>query len=465
MIHRLNVFFLSITLVLSQIFIINSANAATVGGWSLSNPIAKGASTVYTGIKNVTINGADYVKKGTAIVTPTATGVAKVLARGVAGYALSIAVEQILGAVDWVLDPANNRIVYFTDAKFDGYLVRLHVDPYWNSDSYYRDNMDAVVADFYNYYANMNATMNPLWAKFVYTGAKVVKLAEGSYELRHDGYLKNPDGTTYNDCKQTSKGYCVAALTSKPHETEARTEKYLPLDVVAQKVIDNAESNSDQNKKAASQTATQAAAADMVEDATKDDTKARPIAQQLEASAKTIPADEAVAEKANEATGEQTKNPDKPDTTDLKLTFPIFCDWATTVCEAAQTVISFPTTLTDWWTTGKEKAEGWATSISEAWTEVKDWVKPEQPAEQETKVDIQESVSPPTENNYLQWNAYCPFTAKSDEISINGENSSLSSDLTSWCTMASEIKPFVLLAGALAALMIVSGVGLGRSED
>ena len=122
----------------------------------------------------------------------------------------------------------------------------------------------------------------------------------------------------------------------------------------------------------------------------------------------------------------------------------MLCGLMPVVCEAAQVVV---------------------VRVPEAIEAVKEWVKPEEPVERETKVDVEPSPVAPSETNYLQWNAYCPFSAKSDDISLNGENSTLSSDLTSWCTMASEIKPFVLLAGALASLMIVSGVGLGRSED
>src|SRR5690606_40742610 len=96
----------SILLVYS-LFFTNTANASTVGGWSMGNPIAQGASTVYEGSKNVIINGADYVKKGAATITPSASNVAKTLGKGVAGVALSVAVEQLLGAVDWILDPAN----------------------------------------------------------------------------------------------------------------------------------------------------------------------------------------------------------------------------------------------------------------------------------------------------------------------------------------------------------------------
>jgi hypothetical protein len=284
----------SITLVLFFCINLISTNiyASNVGGWSMSNPVSKGASTVYTGIKNITLNGADYVKKGTAIVTPTATGVAKVLARGVAGYALSVAVEQLLGAVDWVLDPANNRITY--------------VDPTAISPAQ-QSCIDLAIEMFGSTHSFVKKT------KYITSGDLRGKCVVDGF-----GVIGEPKTTD----------------TSVPDQT-----KSIPLDVVAQQVISNA-----QNGDTQAQVATGAAAADIVAEAETDQTgvKARPIAQQLEASSTTKPADEAAADKANEATGEQTKNPDKPDTTDLKLTFPIFCNWAPTVCDAALTVISFP---------------------------------------------------------------------------------------------------------------------------
>jgi len=93
-------------------FIFMQSARAAVGGWNLSNPVAQGASTIYDATKNVVINGKDFVKDSWVKITPNASQVAKVLARGAAGYALSVAVEQLIGAVDWVLDPANNQIKY-----------------------------------------------------------------------------------------------------------------------------------------------------------------------------------------------------------------------------------------------------------------------------------------------------------------------------------------------------------------
>ncbi|MEG0750328.1 MAG: endo-1,4-beta-xylanase, partial [Carnobacterium sp.] len=104
--------FLVYLICLSVLFRPTFAHASNLGGWTLSNPVAKAASTLYQGAKDVMINGKNVAKTSTALITPRAIDVSKVLARGVAGYALSVAVEQLLGAVDWVLDPVNHEIRY-----------------------------------------------------------------------------------------------------------------------------------------------------------------------------------------------------------------------------------------------------------------------------------------------------------------------------------------------------------------
>ncbi len=92
----------------------NAARAASLGGWSLGGGVAQGASTVYNGSKEIILNGAKKLATGTAKITPAATDVAKLLGKGGGGLALSVAVEQLIGAVGWVLDPANNQIKYHT---------------------------------------------------------------------------------------------------------------------------------------------------------------------------------------------------------------------------------------------------------------------------------------------------------------------------------------------------------------
>lgn len=430
MVHRFNIFLLSIALVIAQVITMNQALASNVGGWSMSNPVAKGASTVYTGIKNITLNGADYVKKGTAIVTPTATGVAKVLARGAGGFALSIAVEQLLGAVDWVLDPANNQIKYIVPSS----------DPVSPQNKYYWQYNS--ISKFTTAAAALESTCR------AYLGSsykEITNIVISTDTARANCVSKAGDSVQSSVQRVLNPAYDPLA---KPEE------KTLPLDVVAQKVISNAESGD-----AAAQEATKAAAADIVAEAETDNVKARPIVNQLEANAKTqTDAD------ANTATGTQTQNPTKPETTDLALEFPAFCGWAPQVCEAAQVVISFPQTLTNWWETGKSKADIWAQSISEAWTSTKEWMNKEETPEKETVVDIDQTIPVVPNTSYFNWGAYCPFSPGSQTISLENTSAGIDYDLTSWCELASDIRPFVLAAGALMSFLIAAGVVMGRDD-
>ena len=403
--------FLSFTLYFNGF---SQAYAANVGGWSLSNPISKGASVIYDATKNVVINGKDFVKDSWVKITPTANQVAKVLARGGAGYALSVAVEQLLGAVDWVLDPENNRIIYYPPQEPSGL---------WSTDG----------------------------VNYIYTSgtaASRAKCAEkgqtyrGYDHTRRYALCTRPNGT--ND--QWSLGYQYAP----PAERE---EKYLPLPTVAQKVISNAE-----NGDTAAQAATTAAAADVVAEAEKDEAKARPIAQQAEANAQTKPADEAEAEKANEAQGQTKPNEANPEATDISLEFPVFCSWAPTICEAAQVVISFPNTLTGWYNDTKTKAEEWAASIAEAWTAAREYFEKEPEPEQEEPIQIQDPAIDISVTNYIQGNAYCP-NDREIPLSMGSHTLNLIISYQPLCSVAQQFKPAVILMAFLAGAFIITNTG------
>lgn len=333
---------ISILLVYS-LFFTNSANASSVGGWSMGNPIAQGASTIYEGSKNVIINGADYVKKGTAKITPNAANVAKTLGKGVAGVAVSVVVDELVGAVDWVLDPENNRIKYYDPADPNS-IPNAPTNKIWT----HQCGNPAKKLESYS----LNA-MAPFLLQCQWDNTSISQKLVSVNTKTGDICVENvrTHGTYYGCTSIKTRAITV----NDPPREQDRPEKSIPLETVAQTVISNAESNTD--KRAAAQAVTTAAAADIVAEAETDSVKARPIAQQLEATSTTKPADEAAAAQANTATGTQTQNPTKPGTSDLALEFPTFCGWAPTVCEAAQVVISFPQTLTDWWEAAKEWAK------------------------------------------------------------------------------------------------------------
>lgn len=405
------VFFLVTALIIRPTF------AANVGGWTLGNPIAQGASAIVNGTKTAVINGANIIKNSTAKITPPASSVAKVLARGAAGYALSVAVEQLLGAVDWVLDPANNQIKY-------------------NQTTY--DSVRASIGNSSGY------------------GKTVLEACQAAFRTAGYGTLSNivvtAKSATQFTCTHTSSSGTVRtanAVTTGAQEEE----KTIPLTTVAQKVISNAE-NGDTN----AQVATTAAAADIINEAEQDNAKARPIVNQLEANAETATQEEAQGQakpQADPVTGEQAPP------LDLSLEFPKFCGWAPVVCEAAQVVLIFPNTLTEWWETANEKADSWATSISEAWTKVKEeyYDQPEENTDTELEIpDLEQDIEVDTD---ISFGGSCPAPLSSD-INFMGLNKTIEFSFDPVCQIAEFIKPVVISISAFSAALIVAGI---RTED
>ena len=413
---------IKIFICLSLIYTPMFANAANVGGWSLSNAVVQGASTVYDATKNVVINGKDFIKDSWVKITPNATQVAKVLARGGAGYALSVAVEQLIGAVDWVLDPANNQIVYTKPNESNSQF--LYTPAAWGNGS----------------------TFSTALAACQYSLSIIQKQRP---DIGYSSVSTDGSNCLYVSPYGVDK-LPVIKVANPNYDPSAQDEKKtLPLEVVAQKVISNAESG-DTN----AQVATTAAAADIVAEAETDQTKARPISSQAEANAETKPADAAEAEKANEAQGQTKPNEANPEATDISLEFPVFCSWAPTVCEAAQVVISFPNTLTGWYNDTKTKAEEWATSITEAYH---DFLKDDELPNDDTKVDITDIPTPELQENAISWGASCPADV-SIPISMQGVSSTLVFSWSPWCQLLSIIKPAIIASAYIGAAFIVLGL-------
>ena len=426
MIHRINVFLVCLFVALNPIFLINSANASTVGGWSLSNPLAKGASTLYNGAKNVIINGKNVAKTSTALITPTATGVAKVLVRGVAGVALSFAVEQIIGAdYSWWIE--GNLIKYRIPADPN------NVPQCWRNSGVGCFATPDAAAKAYLLYDN---TLRP-----------------SNKSVRFEKIINDTSLTVYlYDKDDVLKGLSTFTYVNNPaYNPEASSEdevKSLPIETVAQKVIDNAEGGN-----ADAQVATTAAVSDIVNDAQKDDAKARPIVNQLEANSKTE-----TDVDSNTATGEAKPNTETGGT-DLALEFPTFCGWAPQVCEAAQTVISFPTTLTDWWNTANSKADSWAQSISQAWATAKDWATTNKDTNNDnTEVEIQPDTVPDLRTDIFKASGECPSDFTYPFPLPLGGTYTISYSYETACYWFSKLYFVVVLIASIIGLKIVTGV-------
>lgn len=415
-IKQVIVFFLVTALIIRPTF------AANVGGWTLGNPIAQGASAVVNATKTVVINGANVIKNSTAKITPPASSVAKVLARGAAGYALSVAVEQLLGSVDWVLDPANNRIKYYEPNP-------QNLEKGWGP---VNDTL----------YPTLQSACEAYMAPYMQTGYYFeVKETNGSCAL-------------YDASGRYKRGTTLGYVNNPAYDPNAeKEEKYIPLPTVAQKVISNAENGDTQ-----AQVATVAAAQDIINEAETDQTKARPIVNQLEANSQTQTDESATAQakpQADPITGEQAPP------TDITLEFPVFCSWAPTICEAAQVVISFPNTLTGWYNETKTKFEDWALSISEAWAKVKEeyYQQPEENTETELEIpDLEQDIQIDTDINF---GGSCP-SPLSTSVNFMGISQTIEFSFDPVCQIAQFIKPVVISISAFSAALIVAGI---RTED
>ncbi|ENX64806.1 hypothetical protein F884_01511 [Acinetobacter sp. CIP 102143] len=436
--------FITLLLIFSVYMMPFNTQAAGFGAWTITNTVAQGASTILTGSKEVILNGAKKIATGTAKITPNASQVAKVLARGAAGYALSVAVQQLLGAVDWVLDPANNQITYIDpNAPIDPdspALQYYYIYNLWGANKKVSSINEACILAF----------KAGGWA-----GRNIPPLPSG-YGCSLNGnniYTYSPGGSF------GQIGYRVANPAYDPTAEDDR-EKTLPLDVVAQKVISNAEAG-DTNAQVATTAA--AAAADIINEAENDNVKARPIVQQLE-NTQSIPTDQTA--QGDAVPKDDTANPSSSPATsvppmDISLDFPIFCDWAPSVCQAAKEVIALPITLTNWWDSA-------TTSISESWT----WAKSRyesavtsiseffsQETNTDTNIDIDPTNVTDITDTTISFSNQCPAPITLADFSYHGITQKWEMNFSPWCDVISTfIKPIVIAMASFSAVLIVSGV-------
>lgn len=446
MVHRFNIFLLSILLVFSQIIVINQAIASTVAseGWSVTKRLVQGATTFYDGTKNVVLNGKTYAAKGTAAITPAVGQVSKMIVRTGAVLAVDLAVKALLGAVDYVMDPANSRVKYYVDpagtqclkngTNCPGYYYLFFREPGTNGT--YFSTVDTACSAVASYYGQTLVSIDKFYdAQGRVEGAMCrTKKASGSADQWSLSKIINP---AYN-----------------PNAQPQKEEKYLPYDAVAAQILNDAVAEKAEGKAYVSSVADTA-----LEGEQNQLVPATDVINQLNSS-QAIPTSTTATGAVTPTTGEGAGTGDptaQPQPSDITLNFPIFCDWAPTVCSAAQTVISFPQTLTSWWTDGKK-------AVSDAWTYAKEWMSKEDKPSEPTEVQIDQTTPQVPNTSYFNWGAYCPFTAGAQTISLGDTSASIDYDLSSWCELASDLRPFVLAAGALMSFLIAAGIVMGRED-
>ncbi|KQK32679.1 hypothetical protein AQ481_20065, partial [Acinetobacter baumannii] len=333
MIHRINIFLLSLFVALTPNFIfMQLANATTVAGegWSVTKRLVQGATTFYDGAKNVVLNGKSYAATGAAAITPTASQVSKMIVRTGAVLAVDLAIKALIGSVDYVMDPANNRVKYF--------VVGDPSDPKDPSVKYYYQTGAFGVTKYFSSNsaaANDQCTRNAQGNGWILVSVTPYSWATDETGMRDAKCVIKRSAT---DANETFNWSYIRVLNPayNPSAQPNKEEKYLPYDAVASQVISDAVANKADGKAYVSSVADTA-----LEDEQRQIVPATDVTQQLNNS-QAIPT-------SNTAQGQAVPqaNPDDPTApkappTDITINFPVFCEWAPTVCQAANAAINFP---------------------------------------------------------------------------------------------------------------------------
>lgn len=213
--------FLSVFLFISAPFAAH-ANIVTATGKYLINAVKHVPGAVRVDATN-TATGAKHVIKHGISSADLGKGIGAGIVGMAVGSGVGLAFQAITGlaldAVDWVLDPANNRIVYTEEAVNDPTSPP-------NTPSYY------VVVD-----GSKKHYCMPL--------STCAAVLDSVYPDLSHGSCFAEQGTNRALCPYVANGKTyhntIASVVNPNYDSNGGTvEKYLPIDTVAQKVISNA---------------------------------------------------------------------------------------------------------------------------------------------------------------------------------------------------------------------------------
>lgn len=200
------VLLLSVYLIFTPVY----AYATTsVGGWTATDSLIAGANTTINAAK--TAGG--KALKSSITVAASASKVGKYLIKGGGNAAIAYAMVELAdGAIDWVLDPANNRVKY----TVAGDTVDTPTNKCYRPSGlgYYFNTPTEACQYFVASHAGAGSV-------FVSSSSSVCKYMYGE------------------TLKQKGIEY-ICSGTAPPPTVGSPVEKYIPIDTVAAKVISNA---------------------------------------------------------------------------------------------------------------------------------------------------------------------------------------------------------------------------------
>jgi len=423
LLRQINVIILSFVLIFAPTYVLATTVAAD--GWSVSKRLVQGATTFYDGTKNIVINGKNYAATGAAAITPAAGQVAKMIVRTGAVVAVDLAIKTLIGAVDYVMDPANNQVKYYVEPTSQ---TPKPTDLYmWK----YLDS--ANVAHNYAY----PGVPSSLCQSFL-------SLWTGKTPWKYDRVSVSSSSATQVVCYFSSSTTTYAGNSGAtrvnnpaydPNAQPNREERYLPYDAVASQIISDAAAEKADGKAYVSSVADTA----LDNDEQKQIVPASDVTQQLNNS-QAIPTNgtgTGTATPATTGTGTGDPTTAQPTPYDIKLNFPVFCDWAPSICVAAQTVINFPA-----------KVDKWIEGLFYNTKGLPDY---------DTKTDLYINEQPEVKHVNINWGSVCPAP-----ITVNLGFKGISREITVVnyqyiCDYAWIIKASVNMLASISAVYIVAG--------
>lgn len=332
------------------------------------------------------------------------------------------------------MDPANNRVKYYVEPTSN---TPQPTDLYmWKYES-------SVTGTTYFRYPGVPSSICQ----------SILTMWSGKTPWKYDKVALSSSSTTSVVCylSSTTTSYDgnsgVARVNNPAYNPNAqpnREERYLPYDAVATQIVSDATADKSEGKAYVSSVADTA----LEEDEQKQIVPANDMIQQLTQS-QAIPTTGTGTGTAVPAptTGEPTTGDPAAATPpyDIKLNFPVFCDWAPVVCQAAQVAINFPTTVAGYWTTFNKWMNESATDSTDTKPEIKDL---------QLNFDDGDRVS---------FDQTCP-QAEPIEITIKGVSSETNFSFEPLCNFMIMIRPFVIGSAYLIGAYIVMGLSRGNSE-
>jgi hypothetical protein len=336
---------------------------------------------------------------------------------------------MLIGAVEYAMDPANNRVVYSDSSP--------PRDP--TTQYYYLVDAFGIQKEFST---NAAAAEDACKRNAQGYGWKYISSTPATWTQSESG-IKFASCIILRDANIGNETFefVYQRVVNPAYDPSAQSQnkpKYLPYDVVASQIISDAAAEKAEGKAYVSSVADTS-----LEDEQNQIVPSTQVIEQLE-NTQSIPTTETSQGQSIPKADPTDPTVPKAPPTDIKLNFPIFCSWAPTVCQAAQAAIEFPKTAAGWWKT----LDTWLTSL------VKDDVtEPQQPDYEIQEPDLNLGVQ-----QYISGEAFCPED-RHIPLSMGGQSLDIIISYSALCTVAQQFRPAVILMSFLAGAFIITNTG------